>query len=155
MPDTYPIPFLRDLYLPETVSTWYRWPPALAEVGEPARITALADLLAVRELARLFVSELQVAPSDPALCDLLATYLAEVVLHGREDEGAAEMAALWDAWGEILATDNVAEGQLRLQARTLYNTHGDGLVESFVGRATTPGEEVSAALVAGMEEHVP
>jgi lysophospholipase L1-like esterase len=154
VPDTYPIPFLRDLYLPETVSTWSRWPPTLVEVGEPARIAALADLLAVRELAHLFVSELQVAPRDPLLRDLLATYLAEVVLHSREDEGAAEMAALWDAWGEVLAADNVAEGQLRLQASALYKTHGDGLVESFVGRSSPPDEEVTAALVAGMEEYV-
>lgn len=146
VPDTYPIPLLRDLHLPQTVSAWQRWPPALAEMDAPAKTSALADLLAVQELARLFLSELQVAPTDPALSHLLAVYLTEVVLHGRKGEGAAEMAAVWDVWGQVLAAGGAAEGQVRLQARALFETHGDGLVASFVGRPSSLAEQVTVAL---------
>jgi hypothetical protein len=103
-------------------------------------------LLAVQALARLFLSELQVAPTDLALNHLLAVYLTEVVLHSRTGEGAAEMAAVWDAWGQVLAGSGVAEGQVRLQARALFETHGDGLVASFVGRPSSLAEQVSVAL---------
>jgi lysophospholipase L1-like esterase len=146
VPDSYPIPFLRDLHLPQTASAWRRWPPALAEMDAPAKTSALADLLAVQELARLFLSELQVAPTDPALHHLLAAYLTEVVLHSRKGEGAAGMAAAWDAWGQVLAGGGAAEGQVRLQARALFETHGDGLVASFVGRPSSLAEQVSVAL---------
>jgi lysophospholipase L1-like esterase len=146
VPDTYPVLFLRDLHLPQTVSAWKRWPPALAEMDAPAKATALADLLAVQELARLFLSELQVTPTDPALSHLLAVYLTEVVLHSRKGAGAAEMAAVWDAWGQVLAESGAVEGQVRLQARTLFETHGDGLVASFIGRPSALAEQVTDAL---------
>ena len=146
VPDTYPIPFLRDWHLPQTVSAWQRWPPAMAEMDAPAKISVLADLLAVQELACLFLSELQVAPTDPALRHLLAVYLTEVVLHGRKGAGAAEMAAVWDVWGQVLAGSGAAEGQVRLQARSLFETHGAGLVASFVGRPSLLAEQVIVAL---------
>jgi lysophospholipase L1-like esterase len=146
VPDSYPVPFLRDRQLTQTVSAWQRWPPALAEVDAPAKASALADLLAVQEMARLFLSELQVAPTDPALTHLLAAYLTEVVLHSIKGAGAAEMAAVWDAWGQMLAASGAEEGQVRLQARALFETHGDGLVASFAGRPASLAEQVTVAL---------
>jgi hypothetical protein len=56
------------------------------------------------------------------------------------------MAAAWDAWGQVLAGGGAAEGQVRLQARALFETHGDGLVASFVGRPSSLAEQVSVAL---------
>jgi hypothetical protein len=97
----------------------------------------------------LFLNALQVAPTDPALSHLLAVYLTEVVLHSRKGEGASELAAVWDAWGQVLAGSGVAEGQVRLQARALFETHGDGLVASFVGRPSALAEQVTVALARG------
>jgi hypothetical protein len=94
----------------------------------------LADLLTIQELARLFLRELKVAPADPALHDLLTAYLAQVALYGREGEGTARMATLWNAWGEALARAGLEEGRRRLEARTLYRRHGDELVASFAGQ---------------------
>ena len=148
VPDAYAGQFLRDAHLPETVAAWTAWPPSLAGLGEPAQATALADLLAVQELARLFLRELKVALADPALNGLLTAYLAQVVLHAMEAEGAAEMAALWNAWGEVLARFHIEEGQRRLQARALFQKHGEGLVSSFAARQSFFEEQVIASLTA-------
>ena len=131
--DAYDLSFLRRLHLPEAMASWTSWPPALAEVGELARATALADLLAVEELARLFLHELRVVPTDPELARLLAAYLTLVVLQGSRAPGSAGMAALWIAWGQVLAEAGVAEGQIRLQARALYAEHGERLVAWITG----------------------
>jgi lysophospholipase L1-like esterase len=97
VPSAYDEPFLRRVHLPETVAVWTSWPPSLAEVGEPARATALADLLAVQELASLFLNDLRVVTTNLSLDDLFAAYLAQVAIHALKGEGAAQMAALWDA----------------------------------------------------------
>lgn len=152
VPESYPRPFLHELYLPGTVNAWHRWPSTLAEVGEPARITALADLLAIQELARLFLRDLRVAPTDPLLNHLLATYLAEVVLQSREGPGAAEMADLWDAWSAVLAENGEAEGQTRLQARALFEAHGDSLVASFIGAGEVTIRELGVEQLGTGEE---
>ncbi len=131
--DAYDLPFLRRLHLPEVVASWTPWPPGLADMGELARATALADLLAVEELARLFLHELRVAPTDPELARLLAAYLTLVVLQGSRAPGSAGMADLWIAWGQMLAEAGVAEGQIRLQARALYAEHGERLVAWITG----------------------
>jgi hypothetical protein len=142
VPEAYPDRFLRDLRLPETMAVGISWPPALAQVGEPARATALVDLLAVRELARLFLRELRVAPADPELNHLLAGYLTLVVLRARRGEGAAEMAVAWDVWGEVLARSGLAEGRIRQQAEALYEVHGDDLVASLANRPASVVERV-------------
>lgn len=140
-PEGYDDPFLRQLHLPETVAGWQSWPPDLAHLGEPARATALADLLAIQELAHLFLQELRVAPADPALRRLLAAYLTQVVLHALDDSGTPSMsssiAALWNAWGEVLARSGLQEGQVRLQAKALFEEHDDGLIASFTGRSAS------------------
>ena len=133
VPEAYSDGFLREVHLPETVALWTAWPPSLADLGEPAQATALADLLAVQELTRLFLCGLRVAPADPALNDLLTAYLAQVALHDREGQGIARMAALWNAWGEVLARSGVEEGHRRLEARALFRKHGEELVASFAG----------------------
>ncbi len=131
--DAYNIAFLRSVHLPEAVAAWTSWPPELSERGELARATALADLLAVQELARLFLHELRVAPSDPALNRVLAAYLTLVVLRGGSAKGSARLAALWNAWGQVLAESGLVEGRIRLQARDLYAEHGEGLVAWLTG----------------------
>jgi lysophospholipase L1-like esterase len=140
--DAYDVGFLRDLHLPETVAAWTSWPPDLAEVGALARATALADLLAIEELAGLFLHELRVAPSDPALAHLLSAYLALVVLRSSQARGAARLAGLWTAWGQRLAEAGLAEGQVRLQARDLYAAHGEGLVAWFTSSQPVTRETV-------------
>lgn len=142
--DAYDVHFLRALRLPETVNAWTSWPPDLAEVGELARATALADLLAIQELARLFLHDLRVAPADPALAHLLAAYLTLVVLRGSQAKGAARMAALWTAWGQVLTEAGLAEGQIRLQARDLFAEHGEGLVAWFTYSQPVTRETVEA-----------
>ena len=131
VPEAYTGQFLRGLYLPETMAAWTSWPPVLSDVGEPARATALADLLAVRELAFLFLRELKVAPADPALNRLLVAYLTHIVIHARRGRGTGEMGALWDFWGEVLAGAGHDEGRIRLQAKALFESHGDNLVASL------------------------
>jgi lysophospholipase L1-like esterase len=131
--DAYDLSFLRGMHLPEAVAAWTSWPPDLADVGELARATALADLLAVEELARLFLQELRVAPTDPELVRLLAAYLTLVVLKGSRAPGSAHVAALWTAWGQILADAGLAEGQIRLRAWALYSEHGERPVAWFTG----------------------
>ena len=143
--DAYDIGFLRALHLPETVAAWTSWPPDLAEVGALARATALADLLAVEELAGLFLHELRVAPSDPALARLLAAYLALVVLRGSQARGGARLASLWTAWGQRLAGAGLAEGQVRLQARELYAEHGEDLVAWFTSSRPVTRETVEVS----------
>ena len=150
LPEAYEDALLRDLHLPEMVSSWNSWPPDLAHLGGAARATALADLLAIQELSHLFLQELQVAPADPALRRMLTAYLAQVVFHAIDDEGTAGsgagMAALWNAWGEVLARAGSAEGTVRLQARALFKEHGDRLVALFTGSAASIEEHMTSAL---------
>lgn len=149
VPESYDAAFLRKVHLPETVSAGMPWPPDLAHLGEPARATALADLAAIQELARLFLRELQVAPADSALNRLLTAYLTQVVLYALEDDGAASMAALWNAWGEVLAREGDEEGRVRLQARALFKERGEDLVPLFTGRLGPIEEQVTRSLRAG------
>jgi lysophospholipase L1-like esterase len=144
VPEAYPDRFLRDLHLPETLAAAISWPPALAQVGEPARATALVDLLAIQELAGLFLRALRVAPADPELTYLLASYLTLVVLRTGAGEGVAEMAVAWDVWGEVLARSGVAEGHIRQQAEALYEVHGDDLVASLANRPSSVVERVKS-----------
>ena len=148
LPDAYDEAFLRDWHLPETVAAWTSWPPGLADLGAPARATALADLLGVQELARIFLHDLDVAPSDPALARLLAAYLTQVVLRRSRGRSTARMAALWNAWGEVLDRAGSDEGRVRLLARELYAEHGERLVASFSSTPASIVERVTAALVA-------
>jgi hypothetical protein len=114
------------------------------------RIGPLVDLLAVEALAQLFLQELRVAPSDPALQRLLAAYLAQIVLHaqagGSGDRGTANLAVAWNVWGEVLARAGIEEGRVRLQARALYDEHGDRLVPSFTGRQNLLREQITSSL---------
>jgi lysophospholipase L1-like esterase len=135
VPEAYPRQYLQDVYLPETLAGRRSWPPALTDAGEPARATAVADLLAIEELSRLFLRELGVSPPDPALEQFLVSYLAEVVLGTRGGEGACETAALWDAWADTLSRAGIAQGQVRRQARAFYEAHGDELARSLPARA--------------------
>lgn len=150
LPDAYQDGFLRAWHLPEVVAASAQWPPDLAHLGGPARATALADLLAVEEMAQLFLQDLRVAPSDPALRRLLAAYLTQIILHaqaGGSGEGeTAGLAVQWNAWGEILARSGVAEGRVRLQARALFEEHGDGLVPFFTGQQGTLREQITSSL---------
>jgi hypothetical protein len=93
---------------------------------------ALADLLVIEELARLFLRALRVAPSDPVLSRLLASYLTQVALHAMNG-GLGGLARLWNAWGQTLARAGDEDGQVRIQAKALYDEHGEGLVSSFTG----------------------
>lgn len=148
VPAIYPAPLLRDLSIPEVLATWTHWPRTLAGL-EPARASALADLLIVRELARLFLQQLRISPTDPELTLLLATYLTQVVLRRRRGEGAAEMAAAWEAWGEVLAKSGTEEGEIRRQAGVLYQIHGEELVASLISRPSSGIEQVRGSLVPG------
>lgn len=151
VPDAYGEGFLRDWHLPEAVAACRGWPANLAALGAPARAMALADLLAVQELAHLFLKELQVAPADPALNRLLTAYLTQVVLHalGGRDEAAGSPAAMWNAWAEVLARSGVEDGRVRLQAKALFDEQGEGLVSSFAGHQTALEKRVRAVLGAG------
>jgi len=150
LPEAYEDVLLRDLHLPLMVASWNSWPPDLAHLGGAARATALADLLSIQELSHLFLQELQVAPADPALRRMLTAYLAQVVFYAIDDDGTAEsgagMAALWNAWGEVLARAGIAEGTVRLQARALFKEHGDRLVALFTGSAASIEEHMTSAL---------
>ncbi len=143
-PEAYSESFLREQRVPAVVSGWSSWSEDLCDLGEPARATALADLLTVEEVARLFIGELRVAPADPALSRLLTAYLTQVVLH----EIDAGLARLWNAWGQALASDGFEAGQVRMQARTLYKEHGEGLVSSFTGQWERFGSGGTADAVA-------
>lgn len=132
--EAYGDAFLRTWHLPEAVAGWASWPPDLEHLGAPARITALADLLAIQELTYLFMQELRVAPADPALKSLLVAYLTQVVLHVLGRDGALNAAALWNHWGEVLVRAGIEAGQVRLQAKSLFEEHGEGLIASFTGR---------------------
>jgi hypothetical protein len=134
VPEAYGDSFLRAWHLPEAVASWVAWPPDLAYLGAPARITALADLLAIHKLTYLFMQELHVAPADPALKSLLVAYLTQVVLHDLERDGVSNAAALWNHWGGVLARAGIEAGQVRLQAKSLFEEHGEGLIASFTGR---------------------
>jgi lysophospholipase L1-like esterase len=146
LPDAYDEAFLRDWHLPETVAAWTSWPPELGDLGAPARATALADLLGVQELARVFLHDLRVAPADPALARLLAAYLTLVFLRRPWGHGTARMATLWNAWGQVLAQGGIDEGRVRLLARDLYAEHGEGLVASFAAAPASIVEQVQATL---------
>jgi len=155
VPETYADPFLRGLCLPETLAAWQSWPPALVELGEPARATALVDLLAIQELARVFLRELRLEATNPDLDQVLAAYLAQVVIHARRGKGTGEMAALWDAWGNVLAQSGHAQGQVRLQARALYEAYGDRLAEPLAQRPPFVPEPIEALPEAGDLEPSP
>ncbi len=155
VPEAYGDRFLRHVRLPQAVAAVTSWPPALAEVGQPARATALADLLAIQELSRLFLHELQVVASNPALNDLLAAYLAQVAIHTPEGEGAAEMAALWDIWGEVLARAGAEEGRIRLLAKALFEAHGDDLVAAIADRSKFVQEQLALSLTTAEPELPP
>ncbi len=148
VPEAYEEAFLRDARVPEAVAALSSWAEDLASLGEPAKATALADLLGIEKLAHLFLCELQVAPADPALNRLLTAYLTQVVLHDLEDDGAS-MAAMWNAWGDILARAGDEEGKVRLQARTLYEERGEDLVPLLTGRLASIEEQVALSLHAG------
>lgn len=152
VPEAYRDQFLREWHLPETVAGWASWPPDLAHLGSPARITALADLLAIQELTSLFLQDLHVAPADPALRKLLVAYLTQVVLHALDKEGALGLAALWNGWGEMLVRGGMEVGQVRLQAKKLFEEHGDDLIASFTGGAAETESQVTAALGTGRLE---
>ena len=137
-PEAYGESFLRERRIPGVVAAWDWWPPDLDALGEPARATALADLLVVEELARLFLRELRVAPSDPVLGRLLASYLTQVALYAM-DGGPGGLARLWNAWGQTLARAGDEDGQVRMQAKALYAEHGEGLVSSFTGQRAAAG----------------
>jgi hypothetical protein len=143
-PEAYSTSFLRDLRMPEMVSAWDLWPPALRALGEPARATALADLLVVEQLAALFARELRVAPSDPVLRRLLSSYLTQIVVHAMDDS-ARSLVRLWNTWSQMLASAGDNDGQVRVQAKALYDEHGEGLLSSFTGQwqPTTDGDAVS------------
>jgi lysophospholipase L1-like esterase len=141
VPVAYTDRFLHEVHLPETLVASTKMPTELEKVGELARATAVADLLAVQELARLFLRGLRIAPADPALDRLLAAYLTEVVLRAREGDGAAAMAGAWDAWGEVLARHGIAEGHTRVQARALYEQHGDSLAASLATHTSAIREQ--------------
>lgn len=143
LPDAYDESFLRDWQVPAAVAAWTAWPPDLSPVEAPARATALADLLAVEELARLFLYDLQVAPADPALVQLLAAYLAQVVLYSRP-AGGARIAGVWNAWGELLARAGADAGQRRVRAHALYKDHGEDLVATFAGHLPPLAEQAAA-----------
>jgi hypothetical protein len=145
MPEAYDDRFLRAQHLPEMVAARGLWPSDLAQLGEPARATALADLLAVQELASLFLRELRVAPTDPELSRLLAAYLTQVVLHAPEVGAVAGMTQLWNAWGETLTRAGIEDGRIRLQARKLFEERGEGLVASFTGHPASPSAQAAAS----------
>ena len=153
-PEAYEDRFLRALHLPEMVAARGLWPSKLAQLGEPARATALADLQAVQELASLFLHELRVAPADPELNRVLAAYLTQVVLHAPEAGEAGSLAQLWNGWGETLARAGIEEGRIRLQARALFEKHGEGLVASFTGGSVSPEGQGAASLGSGTPEAV-
>ncbi|HSJ53813.1 MAG TPA: GDSL-type esterase/lipase family protein [Anaerolineae bacterium] len=132
VPSAYDDEFQREMRLPEVVSSAATWPTVLAQLGEPAKVMALADLLAVEELARVFLQHLRVAPADPALVRLLAAYLAQIVLHEPGSEAGA-LLRHWDEWSAGLARAGNPEGHTRVQAGRLYREHGRDLVPSFTG----------------------
>jgi hypothetical protein len=117
-------------------------------LGERARATVLADLCAVQELARVFLRELRVAPADPALNRLLTAYLTQVVIRALDDGSAFRWAGVWNAWGEVLARFGLEEGQVRLQAKALYDAHGEKLVASFAGPGASIEEQATGSLAA-------
>jgi lysophospholipase L1-like esterase len=145
VPEAYGDSFLRELHVPETVAGWSLWPPELAHLGAPARATALADLLAVQELAQLFLRELNVAPADPALQRLLTAYLTQVVLHALGGGGSG-LAVLWNEWGRVLAHSGAEEGRVRLRAMSLFAEHGGGLVTLFTGHSASTEAQITALL---------
>ncbi len=152
VPETYDDRFLRAMHLPEAVAARELWPADLAHLGEPARATALADLLAMQELASLFLQELRVAPADPALNRLLTAYLAQVVMHAAEGGAVGSLLPVWNAWGEALARAGREEGRVRLQAMALFQEHGEGLVASFTGRSPSPKGRGMATLAPGLPD---
>jgi hypothetical protein len=142
VPDAYDDAFLRNWHVPAAVAAWSAWPPALSAVEALARATALADLLALEDLSRLFLHDLQVAPADPALAQLLAAYLVQVVLYGKH-AGGARLAGAWNAWGELLARTGAEAGHRRVRAHALYNEHGEELVAAFAGNWPSLAQRVT------------
>jgi len=141
VPSAYTADFQRELGLPEVAAGSTAWPPALAQLGEPAKVLALADLLALEELARLFLQHVRVAPADPALVHLLAACLVQAVLHEPGSE-AGGLLGPWDEWAAVLARAGNPQGRTRQQAGRLYRVHGRDLVPSFTGGR--PASEMAA-----------
>jgi lysophospholipase L1-like esterase len=141
--------FLRELHVPEVVTGWSLWPDALSYLGAPARATALADLLAVEELAHVFLCELKVAAADPPLQRLLTAYLTQVVLRALESGGRSGAAAMWNEWGRVLARSGSEEGRVRLRAKWLFEEHGDRLVGQFTGHKAPAEAQISTLLGTG------
>ncbi len=135
LPDAYPQDFLRAMHLPEALAAWPSRPPSLMELTSLAQATALADLLGIQALARLFLQELQVAPADPELGRLFAAYLTYAVLRSRRDATAASLASGWEAWTQVLFRAGHPEGQVRHQAQVLYEQHGDDLAADLSSSA--------------------
>jgi lysophospholipase L1-like esterase len=150
VPDTYDEAYLWKAHLPETVSAWDAWPEPWSGLGQAARATVVADLVAVREMVTLFLQALQVAPADRALRRMLAAYLTEVVIHSLPGEGYGHLAGVWDYWGQVLAQAHQEEGQMRLQARDLFREYGASLVSSFAGPVPKLTQRAAAALRAGV-----
>jgi hypothetical protein len=56
--------------------------------------------------------------------------LTQVALHALDDGSAG----LWNAWGRALAQAGDEGGRVRVQAKSLFDEHGEGLIPSFTGR---------------------
>jgi hypothetical protein len=82
----------------------------------------------------------------------LVAYLTQVVLHALDRHGASGLAALWNGWGELLVRAGMEEGQVRLQAKRLFEEHGDDLIASFTGGTAETESQVTAALDTGRLE---
>jgi len=152
VPEIYDERFLRELHVPEAVAGWSLWPDALAALGAPARATALADLLAVEELAHVFLCDLKVAAADPGLRRLLTAYLTQVVLRTLESGGRSGAAAMWNEWGRVLARSGSEEGRVRLRAKWLYEEYGDRLVAMFTGHAAPEVAQITTLLGTGVPQ---
>ncbi|MGD8465451.1 MAG: hypothetical protein PVI09_16425, partial [Anaerolineae bacterium] len=117
-------------------------------LGARAKATALADLLALEELARLFLREMRITTTESTLDDLLSICLAHVAIHRREGSGSSRLAAAWDVWGHVLDRAGDREGQIRLQAMALFEANGDGLVTAIAQRSQAVQAELTESLVA-------
>ncbi|MGD8466808.1 MAG: SGNH/GDSL hydrolase family protein [Anaerolineae bacterium] len=148
VPQAYSADFLRQARLPEAVAAVSSWPSAMAGLGARAKATALADLLALEELARLFLREMRITTTESTLDDLLSVCLAHVAIHRREGPGSSRLAAAWDVWGHVLDRAGDREGQIRLQAMALFEANGDGLVTAIAQRSQAVQAELTESLVA-------
>ena len=147
-PEAYNGEFRRKVRLPEAVAAISSWPAAMVSLGARAKATVLADLLAVQELARLFLREMRITTIESTLDDLLAVCLAQVAIHRREGPGSSQMAEAWDIWGHVLARAGDREGQIRLQAMALFEAYGEELATAIARRSPAVEEKLSESLIA-------